>query len=40
LQRNGTAAVTGVAEVSLLPGWLLLTAALLALIAAWWREGR
>ncbi|MCU0837643.1 MAG: hypothetical protein MUE49_02840 [Rhodospirillales bacterium] len=40
LQRNESAAVIGVSRTPIPPGWLLLTLAAAALIAAWWREGR
>lgn len=40
LKRNEATAVTGVSETPLLSGWLLLAAALAALVLAWWREGR
>ena len=38
--RNEAYIVTGMKEVSLLPGLLALLFALGALIGAWWREGR
>ena len=40
LKRNVSYQVTGVAEVSLLPGLLVLALVLGGLMAAWWREGR
>ena len=40
VQRNQAYAVTGLAEVPLLPALLLLAAGLGGLSAAWWREGR
>ncbi|MFO1113301.1 MAG: hypothetical protein U1E33_02605 [Rhodospirillales bacterium] len=40
VQRNQAYAVTGVAEVPLLPALLLLATALGGLAGAWWREGR
>ncbi|MEE9544965.1 MAG: hypothetical protein V3V55_05150, partial [Rhodospirillales bacterium] len=40
LKRNASYLVTGVAEVSLLPGLLVLALVLGGLMAAWWREGR
>ncbi len=40
LQRNDSAAVVGVSQTPLPSGWLLLTLAAAALVAAWWREGR
>ncbi|MEQ8194012.1 MAG: hypothetical protein RIB59_05955, partial [Rhodospirillales bacterium] len=39
-KRNEAYVVTGVTEVSLLPGLLVLLMAISALVAAWWREGR
>jgi hypothetical protein len=38
--RNEAYVVTGVTEISLLPGLLVLLLAIGALVAAWWREGR
>lgn len=40
LVRNHAFAVTGVRQVALLPGLLMLALALFAFAAAWWREGR
>jgi len=40
LKRNASYLVTGVAEVSLLPGLLVLALVLGGLMVAWWREGR
>ncbi len=40
LRRNETYIVTGVAEVPLVPGFLVLALALGALMLAWYREGR
>ena len=40
VQRNQAYAVTGLAEVPLLPALLLLAAGLGGLSAAWWQEGR
>ena len=40
LKRNEATVLTGVTEVPLLPAFVLLTAALVLLAGAWWREGR
>ena len=40
LRQNESFAVTGVTQISLLPGLLVLTLVLGALMGAWWREGR
>ncbi len=40
VKRNGAYTVTGVRQVSLLPGLAVLALALALLGAAWWREGR
>jgi hypothetical protein len=40
LKQNEAFAVTGVTQISLLPGLLVLTLVLGGLMGAWWREGR
>lgn len=40
LRQNESFAVTGVTQISLLPGLLVLTLVLGGLMGAWWREGR
>ncbi len=40
LVRNGSYAVSGLSQTSLVPGWMLLGLVIGSLMAAWWREGR